>query len=67
MDRRTVMTKLFVTSLRPLKERKYCDYSLINLGNDQLDTKLLYFIICLLQSFTRFEQRHANHQEVKLY
>ena len=37
-----------------------------NSGNDELDTQLLYFI-CLLQSSTCFEQRHAHHQEVKLY
>ena len=36
-------------------------------GNDQLDTQLLYFIMCLLQSSTCFEQRRAHHQEVKLY
>ena len=37
----------------------------INLGNDQLDTRLTYFIIRLLQSSTCFEQRRAYHQEVK--
>jgi hypothetical protein len=40
---------------------------LVSLGNDQLDTQLLYFTICLLQSSTRFQERHANHQEVKFY
>jgi len=35
-----------------------------NSGNDQLDTQLLYFIICLLQSSTCFEQTRAHHQEV---
>ena len=39
----------------------------IILGNDQLDTQVLYFIIRLLQSSTCFEQRRAHHQEVKLY
>ena len=39
----------------------------ITLVNDQLDAQLLYFIIHLLQSSTCFEQRHAHHQEVKLY
>jgi len=39
----------------------------INLVNDQLDAQLFYFIICLLQSSTFFEQRRAHHQEVKLY
>jgi hypothetical protein len=29
-------------------------------------TQLFYFIICLLQSSTCFEQRRAHHQEVKL-
>ena len=33
----------------------------------QIDAKLLYFIIRLLQSSTCFEQRCAHHQEVKLY
>jgi len=37
------------------------------LVNDQLDAKLLYFIIRLLQSSTCFEQRRAHHQEVELY
>jgi len=35
--------------------------------NDQLDAKLIYFILCLLQSSTCFEQRRAHHQEVNLY
>jgi len=39
----------------------------ITLVNDQLDAQLLYFIICLLQSSTCFEQSLAHHQEVKLY
>ena len=39
----------------------------ITLLNDQLDAQLLYFIIRLLQSSTCFQQRHAHHQEVKLY
>ena len=37
------------------------------LVNNQLDVKLLYFIIRLLQSSTCFEQRRAHHQDVKLY
>ena len=41
--------------------------SVVALINDQLDAQLLYFIIRLLQSCTRFEQRLAHHQEVKLY
>ena len=39
----------------------------ITLVNDQLDAQLFYFIICLLQSSTCFEQRRVHHQEVKLY
>jgi hypothetical protein len=39
----------------------------ITLVNDQLDGQFFYFIIRLLQSSTCFEQRHAYHQEVKLY
>jgi len=39
----------------------------ITLVNDQLDTQFFYFIICLLQSSTCFEQRRAHHQEIKLY
>ena len=39
----------------------------ITLVNEQLDAKLFYFIIRSLQSSTCFEQRRANHQEVKLY
>ena len=39
----------------------------ITLANDQLDAQFFYFIICLLQSSTCFEQRRAHHQEVKLY
>ena len=39
----------------------------ITLANDQLDAQFLYFIIRPLQSSTRFEQRRAHHQEVKLY
>ena len=39
----------------------------ITLVNAQLDAQLFYFIIRLLQSSTRFEQRRAHHQEVKLY
>ena len=39
----------------------------ITLVNDQHDAQFLYFIICLLQSYTCFEQRRAHHQEVKLY
>ena len=39
----------------------------ISLVNDQLDAQFFYFIIHLLQSSTRFEQRRAHHQEVKLY
>ena len=39
----------------------------ITLVNDQLDAQFFYFIICLLQSSTCFEQRRAHHQEVKLY
>jgi len=37
------------------------------LVNDQLDAQFFYFIMRLLQSSTRFEQRRAHHQEVKLY
>ena len=37
------------------------------LANDQLDAKLFYFIIRLLQSSTCFEQRRAHLQEVKLH
>jgi len=39
----------------------------ITLVNDQLDPQFFYFITRLLQSSTCFEQRHAHHQEVKLY
>ena len=39
----------------------------LSLVNDQLDAQLLDFIIHLLQSYTRFEQHCAHHQEVKLY
>ena len=39
----------------------------ITLVNDQLEAQFFYFIICLLQSSTCFEQRRAHHQEVKLY
>jgi len=39
----------------------------IHSGNDQLDTKLLYFIIRLLQSSTCFEERRAHYQEARLY
>jgi len=39
----------------------------MSLANDQLDAQFLYFIIRLLQSSTRFEQRRAHHQEAKLY
>jgi len=39
----------------------------ITLANDKLEAQFLYFIIRLLQSSTCFEQRHANHQDVKLY
>ena len=39
----------------------------IILANDQLDAKLLYFIIGLLQSAACFEHRRAHHQEVKFY
>ena len=35
--------------------------------SDQLDEHLFYFIIGLLQLSTCFEQRRANHQEVKFY
>jgi hypothetical protein len=38
----------------------------ITVANDQLVTQFLYFIICLLQSSTCFEQRRAHHQEVIL-
>jgi len=37
------------------------------LANDQLDVQFIYFIIRLLQPSTRFGQRRAHHQEVKLY
>ena len=39
----------------------------VTLANDQLYAQFLYFIIPLLQSSTCFEQRRAQHQEVKLY
>ena len=39
----------------------------ITLVNDQLDTQFFYFIIRLLQSSVRFEQRRSHHQEVKFY
>ena len=39
----------------------------ITLANVQLDTQFFYFMICLLQSSTCFEQHRAHHQEVKLY
>ena len=39
----------------------------ITSANDQLDAQFLYFIIRLLQSSTCFEQRRAQHREVKLY
>ena len=39
----------------------------ITLVNGQLDAQLLYFIMRLLQSSTCFEQRRADHQEVKLH
>jgi len=39
----------------------------ITLVNDQLDARLFYFVIRLLQSYTRFQQRRAHHQEVNLY
>ena len=42
-------------------------HKIYSLRNDQLDTQFLYFIICLLQSSTCFEQRHSHHQEVKFY
>jgi len=42
-------------------------YLSITLVNDQLDAQLLNFLIHLLQSSTRFEQRRAHHQEVKFY
>ena len=45
-------------------EKYYVGSSFVN---DQLDAQFFYFIIRLLQSSTCFEQRHANHQEVKLY
>jgi len=44
-----------------------CDECFESLVNDQLGAQLFYFIIRLLQSSTCFEQRHAHHQEVKLY
>jgi hypothetical protein len=39
----------------------------INLVNYQIDAQFFYFIIRLLKSSTCFEQRRANHQEVKLH
>jgi hypothetical protein len=39
----------------------------IILVNDQLDAQFFYFIVCLSQSSTCFEQRCAHHQEVMLY
>jgi len=41
--------------------------SIVTSANDQLDAQFLYFIIRLLKSSTCFEQRRADHQEVKLY
>jgi hypothetical protein len=38
----------------------------IILVNDQLDTQF-YFLICLFQSSTCFEQPRAHHQENQLY
>ena len=38
-------------------------YLSITLVNDQLNAQLFYFIICLLQSSTCFEQHRAHHQE----
>ena len=35
--------------------------------NDQLDARLLYFIMRLLQSSTCFEQSRAHRQGVKFY
>jgi len=42
-------------------------HSIMTIVNDQLDAQMFYFIICLLQSSTCFEQRRAHHQEVKFY
>ena len=57
-------------SLVTLMNTVYIPY-LLQIGailvNEQLDAQLLDFIIRLLQSSTCFEQRHAHHQEVKLY
>ena len=39
----------------------------VTLVNDQLEVQFFYFIIRLLESSTRFEQRRAHHQEVELY
>ena len=55
-----------------MTEQQNVDVSLtvhlsITLVNEQLDAQFFYFIIRLLQSSTCFEQRHAHHQEVKLY
>ena len=36
----------------------------LDITSDQLDTQLFY-IICLFQSSTCFEQTRAHHQEVK--
>ena len=47
----------------PGKTRRYP----LTLANDQLDAQFLYFIICLLQSSTCFEQRRAHYQEVKFF
>jgi len=38
----------------------------LTLVNEQLDAQFFYFMICLLQSSTCFEQHRAHHQEVKL-
>jgi len=42
-------------------------YLSITFVNKQLVAQLLYFIICLLQPYTCFEQRRAHHQEEIFY
>ena len=39
----------------------------VTLVNNQRDAQLLYFIIRFLHFSTCFEQRRAQHQELKLY
>jgi hypothetical protein len=48
-------------------DKHFFNIRCVTLANDQLNAQFFYFIIRLLQSSTRFEQRRAHHQEVKLY